>query len=303
MQPQIFTKMKQKIDAILNNKKSSFSLLIALLAVILIQGAIVVSLFYRESQQKYVVNLVRINTQKDSLNAAKLKNDLSIIDQSIRKIHSFLVAKRISDQGLESLSKDSLSSVVYLSKQSSRYVQHLVDLEKKLRKVPLGSPVDGALSSPFGMRKNPIPSQKLITASMNPFDHQTSLEKDSTNAAKNKKSNHKRKNSKDNTPMQFHKGIDIASPFGSEVMCAAEGKVIFAGSKAGYGNCIIVSHENGLATLYGHLSKVMVKSNQKVAVGEIIGKSGNSGRSTGPHLHYEVHQNHTPVNPKLFLNL
>lgn len=103
--------------------------------------------------------------------------------------------------------------------------------------------------------------------------------------------------------MQFHKGLDIAVPFGSDVRSAAQGTVIFAGQKGGYGNCVIVSHGNGLATLYGHLSSVLVSPNQQIKVGEVIAKSGNTGRSTGPHLHYEVHKNNTPVNPRLFLGI
>src|SRR5690606_36048566 len=103
--------------------------------------------------------------------------------------------------------------------------------------------------------------------------------------------------------MQFHKGLDIAVPFGSDVIATAAGTVIFSGQKGGYGNCVIVSHGNGLATLYAHLSQLVAKVNDNVKVGQVIAKSGNSGRSTGPHLHYEVHKNNTPVNPKLFMNL
>ncbi|MBP7174324.1 MAG: M23 family metallopeptidase, partial [Cloacibacterium sp.] len=103
--------------------------------------------------------------------------------------------------------------------------------------------------------------------------------------------------------MQFHKGIDVAVAYGSDVKCTAKGKVIFAGNKGGYGNCVIVQHGNGLSSLYAHLSEILVSANQEVKVGEVIAKSGNSGRSTGPHLHYEVHKNNTPVNPKLFLSL
>lgn len=103
--------------------------------------------------------------------------------------------------------------------------------------------------------------------------------------------------------MQFHKGLDIAVAYGSDVVATAAGTVIFSGQKGGYGNCVIVSHGNGLATLYGHLSQLVAKVNDKVKVGQVIAKSGNSGRSTGPHLHYEVHKNNTPVNPKLFMNL
>src|SRR5690606_14859165 len=100
-------------------------------------------------------------------------------------------------------------------------------------------------------------------------------------------------------PIQFHKGMDIAVPYGTDVRAAARGTVIFAGAKGGYGNCVIISHGNGLATLYGHLSTIKVKANDVIEVNEVIAKSGNSGRSTGPHLHYEVHKNNTPVNPKL----
>ena len=76
---------------------------------------------------------------------------------------------------------------------------------------------------------------------------------------------HHRRHPADQAPaeadqMQFHKGLDIAAAYGSDVMCAAQGKVIFAGQKGGYGNCVIVEHGNGLATLYGHLSKVLVKA-------------------------------------------
>ncbi len=97
-------------------------------------------------------------------------------------------------------------------------------------------------------------------------------------------------------------GLDIAVSYGTPVRGAAKGTVIFAGQKGGYGNCIIISHGNGLATLYAHLSEIFVKTNDMVNVNQIIAKSGNSGRSTGPHLHYEVHKNNTPVNPKLFIN-
>jgi murein DD-endopeptidase MepM/ murein hydrolase activator NlpD len=102
--------------------------------------------------------------------------------------------------------------------------------------------------------------------------------------------------------MQFHKGLDIAVALRIGCKSCSCGTVIFSGQKGGYGNCVIVSHGNGLATLYGHF-QLIAKVNDKVKVGQVIAKSGNSGRSTGPHLHYEVHKNNTPVNPKLFMNL
>jgi len=83
----------------------------------------------------------------------------------------------------------------------------------------------------------------------------------------------------------------------------AKGKVIFAGIKGGYGNCIIIKHANGFETLYGHLSKIKVKKGHQVEIGEHIGNIGSTGRSTGPHLHYEVHQNGKRINPQSFLTL
>ena len=102
--------------------------------------------------------------------------------------------------------------------------------------------------------------------------------------------------------MQFHKGLDIAVAYGSPVKSAATGKVIFSGVRGGYGNCVMIEHGNGLVTLYAHLSELLVEANDRVKANQIIAKSGNSGRSTGPHLHYEVHKNNQPINPRLFLN-
>ncbi len=95
-----------------------------------------------------------------------------------------------------------------------------------------------------------------------------------------------------------HEGIDIGMPVGSEVKAADGGKVIFSGQKGAYGLCIIIDHGGNIETLYGHNSKLLVKKGDKVFKGQAIAKSGNTGRSTGPHLHFEVRVNGTPVNPR-----
>lgn len=94
-----------------------------------------------------------------------------------------------------------------------------------------------------------------------------------------------------------HNGIDIGMPIGTSVKAADGGKVTFAGWKSGYGYLVIIDHENGYKTYYGHLSKTLVKKGQRVYRGQIIAKSGNTGRTTGPHLHFEVRKNNVPVNP------
>ena len=83
----------------------------------------------------------------------------------------------------------------------------------------------------------------------------------------------------------------------------AKGEVAFAGLKGGFGNCIILKHGNGFETLYGHLSKILVGVGQQIDIGQGIGNIGSTGRSTGPHLHYEIHHNGQKINPEDFLKL
>ncbi|HPD78025.1 MAG TPA: peptidoglycan DD-metalloendopeptidase family protein [Spirochaetota bacterium] len=100
----------------------------------------------------------------------------------------------------------------------------------------------------------------------------------------------------------YHKGIDISAPIGTPVYAAAEGIVIKSEYvKNGYGNLIIIKHRDNLFTYYGHLSKIIAKSGDRVSQSEVIGKVGNTGRSTGPHLHFEVRRGDTVVNPEDFI--
>ncbi|WP_297982888.1 M23 family metallopeptidase [uncultured Chryseobacterium sp.] len=308
----------------LNKKKNINLLLGGFLAVIFGQALLIGKLYSEKNNKNYEVNLVAINTQKDSVDYLKMKNDLALVDNTVQQLNSFLLSKNITDERIMALDQDSVSSSVYLAKQSNRYSQYLVDLQNKLQTVPLGIPTDGYISSNFGNRKNPIPFKpKVILASATTpkptvkAEPQIIEEKDSlgnitkrtvippspTIAATKAAVVEKNNPPAEADQIQFHKGLDIAVAYGSDVRCAAAGTVIFAGQKGGYGNCVIVSHGNGLATLYGHLSQILVETNDVVKVNQVLAKSGNSGRSTGPHLHYEVHKNNTPVNPKLFLNL
>lgn len=357
--------MKSKV----NFKKKS-TIFIAILLVLVFGQALVIGKIYREKDDKtYEVNLVQIKTEKDSIDFLKMKNDMSEIDQTVHELNTFLKDKSVSNQKIENLDKDSLTSSIYLAKQANRYSDYLMNLQKKLQEVPLGMPADGYISSNFGKRVNPIPYKtSLATVSSPiskpkavasspaptaapavaatpevkaPYEKEIELTGDDGVVRKVKvwvtpkkaapapqpvvaaasaapsatisspsgsKSTTTAVVEKNNPPaepdqIQFHKGMDIAVAYGSDVRAAAAGTVIFSGEKGGYGNCVIISHGNGLATLYGHLSQLLVKVNEKVKVGATIAKSGNTGRSTGPHLHYEVHKDNTPVNPKLFMNL
>ncbi len=101
--------------------------------------------------------------------------------------------------------------------------------------------------------------------------------------------------------IRFHAGIDISNRIGTPVVAPADGIVTFVGKDGGYGNLIIISHGYGITTRYGHLHKIFVKVGQKVQRGDIIGEIGNTGRSTGPHLHYEVRIYNKPVNPLRYI--
>ena len=101
----------------------------------------------------------------------------------------------------------------------------------------------------------------------------------------------------------FHSGVDIGSTDGQPVVAPADGVVIFADFMGGYGRAVMIDHGHGITTRYGHLGSFAVMSGQHVHRGDTIGYVGESGRSTGPHLHYEVRINDTPVNPHKYLRL
>lgn len=104
-----------------------------------------------------------------------------------------------------------------------------------------------------------------------------------------------------NGDAELHLGVDIGALYGSQVKTPADGIVIFAQRKAAYGNLLIIDHGNGLTTRHGHLSRMGVRVGQKVHKNDVIGYVGTTGRSTAPHLHYEVRQNDRPLNPRNYL--
>jgi flagellar protein FlgJ len=96
---------------------------------------------------------------------------------------------------------------------------------------------------------------------------------------------------------RFHAGVDLRAAYGTEVPAAAAGEVTFAGDQGGYGTTVVVRHEDGFETRYAHLSSMQVQTGDRVEAGQSVGRVGNSGRSTGPHLHFEVRRNGQQVDP------
>ncbi len=102
--------------------------------------------------------------------------------------------------------------------------------------------------------------------------------------------------------LKFHEGLDIAAQTGTPVMAPADGVVVKAGFSTGYGNMVEISHGYGIKTIFAHKSRLNVKAGQRVRRGDVISYVGDSGSSTGPHLHYEVRLNGLPVNPTKYMN-
>jgi murein DD-endopeptidase MepM/ murein hydrolase activator NlpD len=143
------------------------------------------------------------------------------------------------------------------------FAQDTESLFQALQNTPLGVPHNGPLSSRFGTRPNPFTGRG----------------------------------------MEMHGGLDFKGNIGDLVHCTANGKVISTGRDGGYGNMVEVAHEHGYVTVYAHLSRITVKPGQQVHAGDVIGALGSTGRSTGPHLHYEVQHGGERLNPETFLSL
>ena len=131
-----------------------------------------------------------------------------------------------------------------------------------IKKMPLGRPVSGRISSGFGKRTDPVNNKKAI-----------------------------------------HEGIDIKGKRGDRIVATAGGKVIKAMKNGGYGNYVEIDHGNGYVTAYAHMQNYLVKKGERVEQGQVIGQVGSSGRSTGPHLHYEIRLNKKPIDPEKFMKV
>jgi murein DD-endopeptidase MepM/ murein hydrolase activator NlpD len=101
--------------------------------------------------------------------------------------------------------------------------------------------------------------------------------------------------------VEFHSGVDVSCPMGSEVLAARDGTVVFSGFEGGYGKLVVLQHEYGYRSFYGHLSRPLVKPGDTVQRGSVIALSGNTGRTTGPHLHFEVRRGGMAVHPGVLI--
>lgn len=161
-------------------------------------------------------------------------------------------------------SRDNMPEFEKRTEELEREIRQMADLYRdeqlKLSSVPAGWPVNGFLTDGYGIRNNPFGGGGV----------------------------------------EGHEGQDIAAAFGAPVKATADGLVVYAASRSGYGNIVVIYHGEGVSTRFGHLSQIGVQAGQRVRRGEEIGKVGSTGRSTGPHCHYEVRLNNQPVDPMTY---
>ena len=132
-----------------------------------------------------------------------------------------------------------------------------------IKEIPVGYPYYGLRSSDYGYRRNPFGGFSS----------------------------------------EFHAGVDIKGPVGDPIFATGEGTVNRCDYYGGYGNAVVIDHKNGIQSLYGHLSAVNVITGQQIKAGDVIGFLGSTGRSTGPHVHYEIRKNGEDIDPEPFLSI
>jgi murein DD-endopeptidase MepM/ murein hydrolase activator NlpD len=192
-----------------------------------------------------------------------IREKFTTIDKELLTINGYLKARGIRSALKVPEGGEEDHDIISTDEISDFYDNYLKKVIYNISYTPLGYPYPGAITSTFGHRENPFSGEGIET----------------------------------------HKGVDIKGAWGSPVKAMAKGEVEFAGLRGGFGNCIMLKHGNGFETLYGHLSKILVSVGQKIDIGQQIGNIGSTGRSTGPHLHYEVHKNGEKIDPKNFLTL
>ncbi|HJQ70055.1 MAG TPA: M23 family metallopeptidase [Blastocatellia bacterium] len=198
---------------------------------------------------------------------AKLKGQISYIEDMSNELarQASMQSSVDVDQQVGTGGPETVAAIDRAADQLEREVRQIGDRLRadmlRLASIPTGFPVNGYVTDGFGLRRNPFSGEGR----------------------------------------EVHEGLDIAVDFGTPVNTTADGLVVWAAPHAGYGNLVVVYHSNGITTRYGHLSRITVETGQRVRRGDQIGHAGSTGRSTGPHVHYEIRENDQPVDPGRYL--
>jgi murein DD-endopeptidase MepM/ murein hydrolase activator NlpD len=251
-------------------------------SVVLVIAALVGTIVYlnskdNQSEQEKQKLLSQIAQLKGKVSTATALNDAATVSTSsansyiqsiqnkLEKINDYLRKRGLKGFSTNSIGGDKNIAAPSMSdnEKYSLYDEYMSRLLNSVAFTPMGYPRLSSITSAFGYRSDPFESEHA----------------------------------------ELHPGIDFRGAKGDPVHVTADGNVVFTGRKGGYGNCIIVQHKNDFQTLYGHLSHIDVNEGQSVKTGDVIGKVGSTGRSTGAHLHYEVRKSGKPINPVKFLTL
>lgn len=236
---------------------------LTMLIILCLMGALGLTVFHRTSEI-YEDEIAKADMIKSLVNVPKAQQTFHSIDENIFRINKLLKSKGLVQMNFENMGgpENENIDVIKINELADFYKEQLEDLEETLKNIPIGNPtLYNNIISKYGYRRNPFTGRGV----------------------------------------EYHYGIDIKGKKGSSIKTTANGIVDFAGWYGGYGKCVIIKHKNNLKTLYGHLSEISVKEGEKIVCGQIIGKLGNTGRSSGPHLHYEVIKNEEKINPIEFL--
>jgi murein DD-endopeptidase MepM/ murein hydrolase activator NlpD len=221
----------------------------------------------------FYFNGIKIDNNNLSGEISRIQNDVEIIDslKLVEKLNKINYNLSLIEYYLQSRGFNN-GDVVPAGNEKDKmsmfskvinYSEQSDVFLKSVYYVPLGLPHEGNISSEYGYRKNPFGGYKG----------------------------------------EFHPGIDVKGDLGDNVYATADGIVLRSDWYNGYGNAVVIDHGFGLTTLYGHLTRVNIVPGQQVKAGDIIGFLGSTGRSTGPHVHYEIRKNGDDINPNPFVSL
>jgi len=202
----------------------------------------------------------RFKAEKEEL-LANAVDELNERNEIIEKIFGSIGIKLPTK--IKESAKNSGGPFIVESETDRDYLLFKADtLIQKITSIPLGKPINGAITSRFGKRKDPV-----------------------------------------NGKRGFHTGLDIRGKRGQKIYATADGVVEKAFRNGGYGNYVVINHGNGYKTSFAHMQKYKVRRGEQIERGQVIGLVGNTGRSTGPHLHYEILRKNKPVNPYNFMKV
>lgn len=211
--------------------------------------------------------ITTMNLQMETYDSMKIHQKLSSIDNNLSMIDAYLQTRGLletENAGGELVDNASLTETRHTNIEKIDYFEKQSDVFfHTLKDLPLGLPYDGVKSSDYGYRRNPFGG---ISG-------------------------------------EFHSGVDYKGPVGEPVYATGDGIINRCDFYGGYGNAVVIDHKSGYQSLYGHLSRVNVVEGQNVKAGEVIGFLGSTGRSTGPHVHYEIRKDGQDVNPEPFIKI